>query len=119
VMRRLLALGLAAGLAAGVSPGVQALAQPSRRDRLAADPGLFLNVLPAGQGTTTTSEDAAKYELNGTIPPHDIDQKSMYESLPPSDLANLTDGDLTKFYKPESFGITGGTESTETPTDRP
>jgi acyl-homoserine lactone acylase PvdQ len=118
-MRRLLALGLAAGLAAGVSPGTQALAgaRHSRSDRLAANPGLFLNVLPAGQGTTTTPADAAKYELNGTVPLHDIDQKNMYDSLAPADLANLTDADLTKYYKQESFSITGGTESTETPHD--
>jgi acyl-homoserine lactone acylase PvdQ len=116
-MRRLLALGLATGLAVGLSPGAGALSQPVARDRLSANPGLFLNILPAGQGTTTTTADAIHYEADGTVPPHDIDQKSMYDSLRAADLPNLTDSDLTTYYKPESFGITGGTESSETPKD--
>jgi hypothetical protein len=118
-MRRLPALGLATLLAVGLSPGTGAgaAARHSRSDRLAANPGLFLNILPAGQGTTTTTADAAQYELNGTVPPHDIDQKDMYDSLRAADLPHLTDGDLTNYYKPESFGVTGGTESTESPQD--
>jgi acyl-homoserine lactone acylase PvdQ len=111
-MRRLLAIGLVAGLVLALSPGADA---GQRTRRLSPNPGLFLNVLPAGQGQTTTTADAAKFETTGQRPPHDTDQKQMYEGLPSSNLQLLTDGTLADWYKPESFGVTGGVESSESP----
>jgi hypothetical protein len=62
-MRRPLAVSVAIGLALGLAPG--AFASSGRHHRLPANPGLFLNVLPAGQGTTTTAADALQYEATG------------------------------------------------------
>ncbi len=117
-MRRLPALVLVAILTFALLPAAGALpGRSSATKGLPANPGLFLNILPAGQGTTTTPAEALQYETTGDVPPHDADQKHMYESLPVSDLSQLTDADLRKFYKPESFGVTGGEESTENPKD--
>src|SRR3954447_25902034 len=111
-MRRISSLALTALLLAGLTPSAGAVPV---RDRLPANPGLFLNVLPAGQGTTTTTADAIRFELDGTVPPPDVDQQEMSDSMRRVDVGGLTDADLSKYYKPESFGVTGGTESSESP----
>ncbi|HXJ64238.1 MAG TPA: penicillin acylase family protein, partial [Actinomycetota bacterium] len=113
----MLATSLSPGAFAGPHQGQRAATGSSRGSRLPANPGLFLNVLPAGQGTTTTSADALQYEATGAVPPHDVDQQHMYDSLRVADLADLTDADLSTYFKPESFGVTGGVESTESPKD--
>ena len=113
-MRRLLALVAVTALAISFAPNANSA--PLDR-RLPANPGLFLNVLPGGQGTTTTAADALQYELTGAIPPHDVDQQEMYDSLRAANLSALSNSDLSHYFKPESFGVTGGVESIESPRD--
>jgi hypothetical protein len=91
-MRRLLALLIVTALAVSFAP--TASSAPRER-RLPANPGLFLNVLPGGQGTTTTSADALQYELTGAVPLHDVDQQQMYDSLLAADLSSLSNADLS------------------------
>src|SRR5439155_3253746 len=65
-----------------------ALSQPAAQARTrqpkapTRDSGLFLNILPAGQGTSTTVPEAAQFFATGQLPPHDADQLSMYDTLP-------------------------------------
>jgi acyl-homoserine lactone acylase PvdQ len=110
-MRRFVAAVVVLLFAGLVPSGVGAETQVGPTD----DHGTFLNILPAGQGTTTTSQDALLYETAGTIPVHDMDQYEMYSSLRLA--KNLKDGDLSKYFKSESFiAPTGGdVESTESP----
>src|SRR5437763_10805510 len=98
-----------AQLGAGASP--QALQPPTD------DHGMFLNILPAGQGQSTTTPDYLQYQFTGDPPPHDVDQEKMYANLPVANLGKLTDSSLTKYYKPETFLPPTGTdiERTETP----
>jgi hypothetical protein len=79
------------------------------------DHGLFLNILPGGQGQTTTTQDALAFETTGAVPPHDMDQYDMYSSLRLA--KDLKNGDLAKYYKPETFLQPSGNdvERTETP----
>src|SRR5205807_2396972 len=108
-MKRIV-LALLVVLVAAFVPGFAAAgpALPMPTD----DHGMFLNILPAGQGTTTTSQDAIQYESTGTAPAHDVDQESMYSSLRLA--RNLQDSDLSKYYKPETFLPPTGTDLTST-----
>jgi hypothetical protein len=56
---------------------------------------LALNILPPGQGANT---------------PELTNQIAMYDGLTPLQ-GNVTAGDLTKFYKPETLGL-GGAKAT-------
>jgi acyl-homoserine lactone acylase PvdQ len=80
------------------------------------DPGLFLNILPAGQGTSASLSTGYPAQ----DPPHTTDQLDMYRSLPVSNLGSLTDGDLTRYFKSETFVSPSGAgiERTEQPTAR-
>ncbi|HMC36274.1 MAG TPA: penicillin acylase family protein, partial [Actinomycetota bacterium] len=80
---------------------------------LSQNPGLFLNILPAGQGTTTTTKDATVFEATKHRPHHDMDQRGMYARLPLA--TTITGSDLKQFFKPESFGPSTAVERTEKP----
>ena len=70
-MKRFVAVPIAlsmvtmAQLGAGASP--QALQPPTE------DHGMFLNILPAGQGQSTTTQDYLQYQFTGDPPPHDVE----------------------------------------------
>jgi acyl-homoserine lactone acylase PvdQ len=85
----------------------------SSRAAVQQNPGLFLNILPAGQGTSTTAADAARFETTGERPKHDVDQRAMYARLPIADA--ITDSNLSRFFKAESFGPAGPVERVERP----
>src|SRR5438093_2983199 len=78
------------------------------------DPGLFLNILPAGQGTSASPSTG--YPAHD--PPHTSDQLDMYRSLPIANLDNLADSNLSQYFKPETFAPPTGAdiERTEQPT---
>jgi acyl-homoserine lactone acylase PvdQ len=78
-----LAVLIVAGASAAASTGDHAL--------------LALNILPPGQGANT---------------PELTNQIAMYDGLTPLQ-GNVTAGDLTKFYKPETLGL-GGAKATHT-----
>jgi acyl-homoserine lactone acylase PvdQ len=83
-----LAVTIAAGASAAASPADHAL--------------LALNILPPGQGANTP-------ELTSQI--------AMYDGLTPLQ-GNVTAGDLTKFYKPETLGL-GGAKAARTVKPKP
>src|SRR5437899_6144610 len=68
------------------------------------DHGLFLNILPAGQGHSISLSQAVAYEVAGRYPPNETDQLGMYNRLPVS-VDKVTDHNLTDFYKPETFRV--------------
>src|SRR5256885_5796333 len=104
-------MGAMVQLGAGASPQVL---QPPRDDH-----GMFLNILPAGQGQTTTTQDFLQYQGSGTPPPHDVDQEKMYQDLPVANLSKLTDADLSKYYKPETVLPPTGSDIARTETPEP
>jgi acyl-homoserine lactone acylase PvdQ len=67
----------------------------------------FWSILPPGQNGLDTALDVAKYQANGSTPPHNGDQLGMY-----GDLVYATPGlkreDLEKYFKDESFGVKPG-----------
>src|SRR6266536_2414597 len=109
-MRRGVSLLLAALLAVVVSATSAGGAVGSS---VPDDPGRFLNILPAGQGTSASPSTG----FPGQDPPHTSDQLEMYRSLPASDLPSLTDPGLSQYFKSESFVPPSGSdiERTETP----
>src|SRR5213595_279914 len=64
--------------------------------------GQAWNILPPGQA--------------GNFPPvsNSTDQLPMYDALTPLG-GSVTQGDIEKFFKPATFGVTGTPVSTETP----
>ena len=110
-MRRGVPLLLAASLAVVVSATSAGGAVGSS---VPGDPGLFLNILPAGQGTSASPSTG----FPAHDPPHTSDQLDMYRSLPASNLSQLTDPGLSQYFKSESFVPPSGSdiERTETPT---
>jgi acyl-homoserine lactone acylase PvdQ len=110
-MRRGLALLWAALVVVMVSA---ASANGATGATVPGDPGLFLNILPAGQGTSASPSTGYPAQ----DPPHTTDQLDMYRSLPVSNLPNLTDASLPQYFKPEVFAPPSGTEieRTEQPT---
>src|SRR3954454_23442227 len=94
-MRRAVAVTLVA-VAAIVLPTAGGSAE--RRDYAA----VALNVLPPGQ-----SGDLR-------FPPAATDQLKLYDGLTPK-VASVSPRDLTRFYKPEGFGVSGKVVRTERP----
>src|SRR5688572_16799175 len=90
------AASLVAGLAAW-SPGDGAAADPGYGSR--NEHGLFLNILPAGQGHAINALQGAQFLALGQYPPNWLDQLDMYKKLPLSPGA-VTDRNLTEFFKP-------------------
>ncbi|MDP8957365.1 MAG: penicillin acylase family protein [Actinomycetota bacterium] len=66
------------------------------QDTPPSSPGLFLNILPAGQGTSFSLS-------TGNPPPHTDDQLDMYRTLPMA--GDLSDADLQDYFKSEAFGV--------------
>src|SRR6266496_996968 len=110
-MRRGVSLFLAALLAVVVSATSAGGAVGSS---VPDDPGRFLNILPAGQGTSASPSTG----FPGQDPPHTSDQLEMYRSLPTANLDNLADSNLSQYFKPETFAPPTGAdiERTEQPT---
>ncbi len=74
---------------------------------ISGDHGLFLSILPAGQGSSLTA-------LSGNPPPHSEDQLDMYRNLPTA--VPISGSDLTSYFKSEQFGVApGDVERTENP----
>lgn len=63
---------------------------------VSSDTGLFLNILPPGQGSSLTLR-------SGNPPPHSDDQLGMYSSLIAA--GDLSDADLNRYFKSESFTL--------------
>jgi acyl-homoserine lactone acylase PvdQ len=68
------------------------------------DAGGFRNVLPAGEQGLATITDLAKFQTQGTIPPHFDDQLPMYENLVYA-APTLTDAQVPSYYKDATFGV--------------
>jgi len=84
-------------------------------DGTAGANGLFLNILPSGQGKSVNAVEAAEFEATGKYPAHFVDQLGMYDSLP-TQADQVTDSNLRDYFKDESFGVApGNIERTETP----
>jgi acyl-homoserine lactone acylase PvdQ len=64
----------------------------------------FRDILPPGTNGFVNLVELAAFELNGTRPPHNDDQLSMYEDLV-YDAPGLTMADLDRFYTDGSFGV--------------
>ncbi|MBI4260852.1 MAG: penicillin acylase family protein, partial [Actinobacteria bacterium] len=99
--RAVLAAALVAGASATVgAPGAagQSPDLPSAPDR---EFGLFLNVLPPGQGSSLTPEQALRFEATGERPAHGDDQLAMYAALPAA--GDLSAADLSRFFKSEGW----------------
>jgi len=113
MLRRVSLLAVVALLLSLGVPGGVGRAAPHQR---ASDQyGLFLNILPSGQGKSVNAEEAALFEATGQYPAHFIDQLGMYDSLP-TQVDQVTDDNLTSYFKQESFGVDlGSVERTETP----
>ena len=68
------------------------------------DHGLFLNVLPGGQGHSVNIPEGLQYGLAGEYPPNWVDQLEMYKNVALSP-NKVTDENLTDFFKPETFKL--------------
>jgi acyl-homoserine lactone acylase PvdQ len=64
--------------------------------------GGFYSVLAFGEGESTSAQDLAAYEANGTVPPADVNQVHQYEGLEQA-WPGFTATDLPKYYKNSSF----------------
>ncbi len=99
-------VGVRAALAAailGASVAAPAAAQ-SPAPYGVNDAGGFRNVLPAGEQGLANITDLAKFQAQGTIPPHFDDQLPMYEHLVYA-APTLTDAQVPNYYKDATFGV--------------
>ena len=99
-------VGVRAALAAailGASVAAPAAAQ-SPAPYGVNDAGGFRNVLPAGEQGLANITDLAKFQAQGTIPPHFDDQLPMYENLVYA-APTLTDAQVPNYYKDATFGV--------------
>jgi len=101
-----LVLAAAALLTLGVAAGA-ASSYPNPQPYGTNDAGGFRDVLPAGEAGVDNALDLAKYELNGTIPPHFDDQLPLYENLVYAD-PTLTVGQVGSYFKDATFGVKPG-----------
>lgn len=62
------------------------------------------NILPPGQGKHLNAAEAARYEADGTQPPHNTDQLGLYEDLVQA-APTLSEADLQRLFKDASFGV--------------
>lgn len=67
------------------------------------DPGGFLNVLPPGQQGVFNAIESVQ-AATGTLPPHAVDQRAMYDNLVGA-VPGLTEAQLRTFFKDASFGV--------------
>src|SRR5947209_6316996 len=68
------------------------------------DAGGFRNVLPAGEAGVDNALDLARFEANGTIPPHFDDQLPLYRDLVYAD-PTLKVSQISKYFKDATFGF--------------
>ena len=106
--RAMVALAASIALLAAACSGGSPHRKPSPTPTLAAGPvgtDVAYNVLPPGQ--------------YGAVPPtaNSTDQLALYDGLTPLQ-GQVTEGDLTKYFKPEVFGLDGQAGRPE-PTSRP
>ncbi len=64
--------------------------------------GGFNSVLAFGEGESTSAQDLAAFEANGTVPAADIDQDQQYEGLEQA-WPGFTASELPKYYKNSDF----------------
>src|SRR4051794_15973619 len=64
----------------------------------------FWNVIPPGENGTFNATQLARFQLDGTRPPHIDDQVAMYRDLPYA-TPGLQAQDISKYYKDASFGV--------------
>ena len=62
----------------------------------------FNSVLAFGEGESTSAQDLAAFEANGTVPAADLDQDQQYEGLEQA-WPGFTTADLSKYYKNSDF----------------
>jgi acyl-homoserine lactone acylase PvdQ len=98
------AIGVLATLAIGLAFTIQASAAAPSPLGARTDHGLFLNILPAGQGHSVTIPEGIGYELAGQSPPNWLDQLDMYRTLP-VDAGKVTDRNLSNYFKPETYKL--------------
>ncbi len=105
----LLAAATAIGLA--TAPTAGAAAQPYGTN----DAGGFRNVLPAGENGLDNAAQLAEFQLNGTYPPHAVDQLPLYANLMYAS-PTLTREQIPSYYKDATFGVKeGDLASSESP----
>ncbi|HJP67099.1 MAG TPA: penicillin acylase family protein, partial [Actinomycetota bacterium] len=100
--RRAAALAAALVLVGTITTQLSAAAAPGLGAK--TDHGLFLNILPAGQGHSINLPQALAYEAAGSYPPNFTDQLEMYRSLP-VEVNKVTDRTLSKYFKPETMKL--------------
>src|SRR5437667_379341 len=72
-MRRLVAMGVASLLLVSLAGGgAVARSGAPRGAAVPQNPGLFLDILPAGQGTSTNAAAAARFQATRDRPKHDV-----------------------------------------------
>src|SRR6516162_8260002 len=79
--------------------------------------GQAMFILPAGENGLVNAAQLARFEKNGTRPPHSQDQLAPYENLE-FGYRSLTDSTLHNYYLGESFGVPGQIISTEHPSPK-
>jgi len=70
------------------------------------DYGGFRNILPPGTNGLDNATQLAQFEANGTRPPNNNSQLSMYSSLPFG--APITEPQIPNYYKNATFGVPAG-----------
>jgi len=77
--------------------------------------GSAYNIVPPGQNGGMNAAEAAQFELNGTRPPHQVDQQDMYGDLVYA-APGLEQNQILDYFKDASFGIQpGNVEETYSP----
>ena len=93
------------------APTAGAAAQPYGTN----DAGGFRNVLPAGENGLDNAAQLAEFQLNGTYPPHAVDQLPLYANLMYAS-PTLTREQIPSYYKDATFGVKeGDLASSESP----
>jgi acyl-homoserine lactone acylase PvdQ len=110
VRRVAVAAAVSAAVTLAVLPGL-----PGPVGAAEADYGEVLDILPPGQSGTVTATDLARVlagDPQGRVardrqnaPAHFADQLEMYDALNAVDPSSLSEGDLTRFYKPSTFAL--------------
>ena len=107
--RRLLMLGMLAALAAGSAASMPAAAHaaPPAQPYGTNDAGGFRNVLPSGENGTDNAQQLVEFQLNGTYPPHYVDQLPLYANLLHGS-PTLTHEQIASYFKDATFGVKEG-----------
>src|SRR5581483_278460 len=96
-------------------PGVGGSTGPAPQPYQANDGLGFRNILPPGENGFDNGAQLALFEATKQRPPHNDDQLAMYRDLIYA-APNLSEADIGKYFKDESFGVKpGDVESVEHP----